>query len=1453
MIDRLRRRPRPLPVTSYPAGQTGEGTDTEPRRRRIGRLALLALAAYIPLLLTAPGRVAADTKTYLYLDPGRLLSRAPSLLDPSIGLGTVTHQNIGYLWPMGPWFWLFELLGSPDWVAQRLWLGTIMFAAGAGVVFLMRTLAWRGPGMLAAAAIYMLSPYVLHYGARISVILLPWAGLPWLIALTQRALRRGGWRDPAAFALVVATVGGVNATALVLVGIGPLLWLTCSVVVHRESSARDALRTAARIATLSLACSLWWIAGLLVQGSYGIDILRYTETVETVARTSLASEVLRGLGYWFFYGGDLLGPWIEPGRSYTQQLWLIAVGFATPVGAFVAAVSLRWRYRAFFALLVIVGTTVAVGGHPYDDPSPLGGLFRDLATSSTVGLALRSTPRAVPLVVLGLALLVGAGIAALATRTTGLARAASLAAVAIAVAGLPPLWTGEMIGENLQRPEEIPSYWREAAAHLDARGDDTRVLVVPGADFASYRWGNTVDPVLPGLMDRPSVARELIPYGSPPSADLLMALDRRFQEGVLDPAALAPVARLLGAGDVLLRSDIQFERYRTPRPRTLAAELTPTPGGLGDPIPFGPPEPNVAARDLPLVDERTLATPDATPDPAPVTVFPVLDADPIVRTEAASRPVIVAGDGEGIVEAAAAGLLDETGVLLYDADLVGAPEVRGRALDDGAELLLTDTNRRRARRWNTVRENVGATEQAGEVALEETAVDQRLPLFPAAGDDARTVVERRGVRRVQASDYGNTISYNTEDRPANAFDGDPSTAWRVGAYGTVIGERLEVEALAPVTTDRVRLTQPLGGARNRWITSVEIRLDGERVGSFDLGDASRTEGGQEVTFDERTFTTVDLEITGDNVGGRQIDGLSGAGFSEVEVADIGVDELLRLPRTLLAEAGGSAGDHDLTVLLSRARSDPRELYRSDEETTLARVFELPGARTFTVAGQARLAARAPGAVLDEATGWLGPPTARASDRRAGDVGARASSAFDGDAATSWSPSLGDQAGRWIELEAAAPVTVDQLALQLVTDGRHSVPTRLRIEGDGAPVATVDVGSLADRAREGATSAVTIPVPAFTATTVRVVLEEVRVVQSTDSFSNAPQTLPVGIAEVGLPVPPIAAPTRLDTGCRDDLLTVDGAPVGVRITGALGGAADGRGLVLEGCDVGTALDLGSGEHVVRAADGRSTGLDLDRLVLVSPGRVPAGAQGGDDAPVVAVVGAGRTSFELDVTEVDGPFWLVLGQSHNLGWQATAAGLGDLGAPRIVDGYANGWWVDPGAAERLSISLDWAPQRTVWAGLGLSAIGTLLCLALLVVGRRRAVVRPWQGQGLLLPQLISPVAGVGGRPPMRTVVLLTLAAGATGGALVRWWVGPLVALLTLAALQWRWGRAGLTGGAVGLVVMSGAYVVLRQLRNGYPPDFGWPTFFEAAHVWSLIAIVLLVADVGVGWARRRTTIF
>src|SRR6476646_8630920 len=128
-------RPRPLaPSLSSPPTSTAAASaasDAVVRRPAVSLHAALAAVCYLPLLLSSPGAVSADTKSYLTLDAGRLLAKAPYLWDPTVGMGTVSHQTIGYLWPLGPYYWAMERLGAPDWVAERLWLGTLLFAAGA--------------------------------------------------------------------------------------------------------------------------------------------------------------------------------------------------------------------------------------------------------------------------------------------------------------------------------------------------------------------------------------------------------------------------------------------------------------------------------------------------------------------------------------------------------------------------------------------------------------------------------------------------------------------------------------------------------------------------------------------------------------------------------------------------------------------------------------------------------------------------------------------------------------------------------------------------------------------------------------------------------------------------------------------------------------------------------------------------------------------------------------------------------------------------------------------------------------------------------------------------------------------------------------------------------------------------------------------------------------------------
>ncbi len=144
-----------------------------------------------------------------------------------------------------------------------------------------------------------------------------------------------------------------------------------------------------------------------------------------------------------------------------------------------------------------------------------------------------------PLVVLALAVLLGLGVERGCRRHCGATRGrCSRFAVAVArrravVRQLPGARsTGRSTARTCSDRRTSRRTGQDAAAALDAGDHQTRVLELPGSDFASYTWGNTVDPITPGLMDRPYVARELIPCGTArPSADLLNALDRRDPGG----------------------------------------------------------------------------------------------------------------------------------------------------------------------------------------------------------------------------------------------------------------------------------------------------------------------------------------------------------------------------------------------------------------------------------------------------------------------------------------------------------------------------------------------------------------------------------------------------------------------------------------------------------------------------------------------------------------------------------------------------------------------------------------------------------------------------------------------------------------------------------------------------------------------------------------------------------
>jgi hypothetical protein len=1466
------------------------------------------------MVATRPGVVSDDTKTYLYLDPGRYVRAAVSAWDPGVALGTVTHQNIGYLLPMGPFYWALAELHVPLWVSQRLWMTCLLFAAGAGAIYLCRTIGLSGPGRYVTAIAFMFTPYVLQYSGRISVILLPWSGLPWMVAFVILALRRGGWKYPALFALVVALVSGINASSILFVGIAPALWLPYAVLVPREATWRKAWGAAWKIGLLSILVSLWWAVGLEVEAAYGVNVLKYTETVPATSGASLASEIVRGLGYWYFYGTDRLGPWTQAAVAYTQNLWLVAASFAVPVLCFIAVIFSRWRYRAYFVLITVVGMVLAVGPNPYADPTALGSVIKAFLVDTTAGLALRSTDRASPLVILGLAMFLGAGVSAVAARVRKTGLVIGAFAVAAVAGATVPLWTGAIIANGFTQPAAPPLYVRQAAAALDKVNPTTRVYALPGNNFAAYRWGDTIDTVYPGLMTRPFVTHEQQIMGSLATADTLQAVDTPLQDGTMDWGSLAPMASLLSAGNVLVQYDQAYERYDIANPQQVALELATTPPGLSDPVSYGAPVPNVPL--VPHFDEAALGRPANQGWTSPLVSYTVADPRPIVRTESSKTPLVVDGDASGVVAAASVGLLAGNPTILYAGTLDTYPHLEKATLGHPADLVVTDTNRKQSMEWNTLSQDTGYTETVQEGPDKSNPADEPLNLFPKAPADAQTTAEYDGVASVNASSYGSSITYLPEDRPYNAIDGNPQTAWEDNSFAAPQGQWWQVDLDHPTTGSSLTLIQPQTGDPDRSISRVTLTFDGRDPVSVPLGAASLTPPGQVVTFPARTFTTLRITITGAVVSDPSVPDTSrsSVGFAEVEIPGVTATEVISMPQDLLRAAGASSLQDRLSLLMTRLRSSGTPPFY-DTETTLNRSFWLPTARTFSLTGSATISPLIPDDMIDRLVGRPGSNgtgiVAYSTGRLPGDLRAGAIATLDDNSSTIWEPGFGatHQAGDWLEYRLPAPITFDHLDLQIVADGQHSVPTSLTVAAGGQSV-TVPLPPLADSRVPGSVVDVPVSFPALTGADIKITFDTVRFENTLNYYSQEPIAMPLGVAEVGIPgLQASPVPADIPSPCVGDLLTMDGNPLWVSVAGTTTTALNRQSLTVSLCgpDAG-GVPLGPGSHTLESTAGQITGFDLNQLAFDSaPGGGPMPLASPtllapptvSASPTVEVGTKTSTSIHLTMHGVStgpgqAPIYLVLGESLNSGWKASVVGGSSLGAPVLIDAFANGWTLDPSSLGpavhngTLSIVLTWQPQKRVDLALLISLLSILACLVLAFLPRRwrrrrrrggrhsrnggvadsTGAVDAGVGPGAVVavgiypdpsslagpemtdgPHLVVPFTAESPRAPVWLALLTGLVTGAAAGVISAPTVGLAVGVASVVVLLLPRLRIVLGVAAVVGIVAAGWYTVAHQAALHVAPDGSWPAAFQTASNLAWAGVVFLGADAVVEVVLRR----
>lgn len=1243
----------------------------------------LALAATVFVVVYANdwGVFTPDTKPEIYLQPAQTAARfASAWLDtPTLG---IANYNVGVA-PVAAVFALPDALGVPAWVAMRFVRASLLVLAGWGALRLWRRLwlaetpgAGAQPsgakssaaaprdssqpptdgvlraGSLAAGIAYAANPYVIVGGGTLPT-LLPYALLPWLLLAWLRAVHGRGWRWPMVAALVLAGMSGLNAGVVALIQLVVVVPFTAYVVVMERARVRRLVAVYAQTAGVYLLLSAYWLVPALTALGSGIAIAESTESTDGINMANSYAEVIRGLGMWTLYGGDGHGPFDPGRRTYLTAPIILVATFVGPVLAAIGVALSRARGRVLAAASVLVASLLMVGTFPTGRPSAWGrGL--GAAFESVPGLiAFRTTNKVGAVLEIGVALLIGYAVAEVWLRLP--ARrwrvTAALAGMAAAAMGVAPALAGQLFWVRM----DIPDYWREAAGVVNTRHEDTRALMVPGVGVPAYTWGYSgPDELGPSLIDRPFGHFSPALSGGPYIANLLGGVDGRLTQGNLPPGTLSAAARYLGVGDVIGRHDGRD----VSSPGRTEAELATDPG-LGPAGSFGP---------------------SVSDPPWPATAVTVRAVEGAVggpQVRAGGGSLLIDGGGGALPQLQAAGLLK------------GAPGLRlagtldddqlADALEQGARIVLTDSNARRT--WSP--QTSGRTGPLLSAGVE--AAPTRAIL--TARDQVTAVLE--GNASVRTHGPGLLFGPYPYGGVAQAFDGDQSTAWLFGNFGTSVGNGLVLTPRAPTPMPTVTLVPKQ--SRTNYLTAVRL-----------TATTASSQVVRDVLLPPWSAFPVTTHLTDEPVTSLSIDvngafgsGLATTGFTQIDIPGITVTSTPTLPTrtverlTAAAAAGGRLADSPLDVLLHRDVGDTGSA--SVSEAALVRTFTLPDDRTFALSGQVRVRTGASDAELNAFAGLSDVVRAEASSRQQADPRFRAAQALDGtdeaDLSTGWSPAE-PVVGEWL----AATFPEQTLSSFTVTqpDGPDYASQALVSVDDGTPF-PVTLGP--------GVSTVTLPAPAAISR-VRLLLTE-RVGLG-----------PVTISDLGLPR--IVADDSDPQACSA-LATLDQTPILARLGAARTDLLEGRSVPFVSCT--PPQTLVAGVHRVDAV--ALFAVDDLRLrdVLTPP---PAATR----VPPVAVLDRSTTAARV---RLDGPCtacMISVGQSYDPRWQASIDGR-DLGPPLVLDGYAAGWIVD--AEGPTVVDMRYGPQRVgiaAWV-VSLLALGAATAYLIWPWALRRRLPQPDSG--------------------------------------------------------------------------------------------------------------------------------
>ena len=659
------------------------------------RLVACCLVLVAAAFTQRPGRLVGDTKLDLVVDPGGMLARSLHLWDPQGGFGQVQNQAYGYLFPMGPFFWVGDLLSVPGWAVQRAWWSLLLVVAFLGVVKLSGALGLGSPtSRILAGFAYALSPRILTLLGPISVEAWPSAIAPWVLVPLVLGTTKGSPRSAALLsAVAVACAGGVNAAATFAVIPLGVVWL----LTRQPGPRRRSLMTWWPL--FVLVGTAWWLVPLVLLGRYSPPFLDYIETASVTTFPTTLYDALRGTSHWVPY----VDPTWQAGNDLISTSYL-ALNSGVLLLFGVVGMTLRKNpHRQFLVISTFLGLLVVTAGHGGALQGWFGGLERHALDG--VLAPLRNVHKfdaviRLPLV-LGLAHLVSVMGARAAGAVAGARRQSDVVGERVAYAGVlllcvvsvagaaSPALTGRLGPTN--DFESVPGYWARTAAWLDENSEDTTAVLVPGSSFGFYLWGDADDEPLQPLASSPWAVRNAVPLAPAGNIRMLDALEAQLASG-RPSVGLAGYLRRAGIGHLVVRNDLRD--VDQPAPVLVHQALDGSPG-VRRVAEFGPRLGNPARlsgkrRDTVVDDGWTSRYPA-------VEIYEVSDAH---RAVVATGSPLVVGGPEDLLGLTETGLLGDAPTVLA----VDAPED-----GDADGLMLTDGLRRRETNFARIEDGKSAT------------------------------------------------------------------------------------------------------------------------------------------------------------------------------------------------------------------------------------------------------------------------------------------------------------------------------------------------------------------------------------------------------------------------------------------------------------------------------------------------------------------------------------------------------------------------------------------------------------------------------------------------------------------------------------------------------------------------------------------------------------------------